>query len=169
MKNLSFNEYLAVAAGVVVIGGAFYLGSGRESDSVSLSSEAMEENSLNMLNVQDIINSAVEEGGLVAEDLKEGNGEQAVRGKLVTVHYTGRFLNGSTFDSSLSRGVPFQFILGSGQVIEGWEQGIEGMRVGGERLLVIPPELAYGDSARGPIPASSTLVFEVELLGVSAP
>ena len=109
------------------------------------------------------------ESGLTIEDIKIGSGEEAKNGMLVTVHYTGRLLNGRTFDSSLTRGEPFQFVLGAGQVIKGWDQGILGMKVGGERVLVIAPALAYGENNIGIIPPNSTLVFEVELLSVGRP
>ena len=85
----------------------------------------------------------------------------------VEVHYTGWLTDGSKFDSSLDRGVPFQFVLGRGQVIKGWDQGVDGMLVGGKRKLTVPPELGYGSRGfPGAIPPNSTLVFEVELLGV---
>ena len=100
------------------------------------------------------------------KDIAVGSGDIAVSGKEVTVNYTGVFSDGKKFDSSLDRGVPFTFKLGSGMVIKGWDIGIEGMKVGGKRILVVPPELGYGSEAYGPIPASSTLIFQVELLGV---
>ena len=95
-----------------------------------------------------------------------GKGAEAVNGKSVTVHYTGTLKDGTKFDSSVDRKEPFTFTLGSGQVIKGWEQGIQGMKVGGKRKLTIPAELAYGNNAVGAIPANSTLIFEVELLEV---
>jgi peptidylprolyl isomerase len=95
-----------------------------------------------------------------------GKGAEAVNGKSVTVHYTGTLKDGTKFDSSVDRKEPFTFSLGSGQVIKGWEQGIQGMKVGGKRKLTIPPELAYGANAVGAIPANSTLIFDVELLEV---
>lgn len=104
--------------------------------------------------------------GVVIEDLVVGNGAEAVSGKEVTVHYTGTLTNGTKFDSSIDRGEPFSFPLGAGMVIRGWDEGVVGMKVGGKRKLTIAPEYAYGDRAIGSIPANSTLVFEVELLGV---
>jgi FKBP-type peptidyl-prolyl cis-trans isomerase len=95
-----------------------------------------------------------------------GKGAEAVNGKAVTVHYTGTLKDGTKFDSSVDRKEPFTFTLGSGQVIKGWEQGIQGMKVGGKRKLTIPADLAYGNNAVGAIPANSTLIFEVELLEV---
>lgn len=99
-------------------------------------------------------------------NIAEGKGAEAVPGKRVSVHYTGTLTNGKKFDSSLDRGMPFQFLLGAGQVIPGWEQGIAGMKVGGKRKLTIPANLAYGERAVGPIPANSVLLFDVELMGV---
>lgn len=100
-------------------------------------------------------------------DHEVGTGAEATNGKRVSVHYTGTLTNGSKFDSSLDRGDPFQFVLGGGQVIKGWDQGVLGMKVGGKRRLTIPPDLGYGARGYPPvIPANSTLVFEIELLGV---
>lgn len=102
-----------------------------------------------------------------SKDITVGTGDIAVAGKEVTVNYTGVFAStGKKFDSSLDRGVPFTFTLGAGQVIKGWDIGVEGMKVGGKRILVIPPDLGYGPNDYGPIPGNSTLIFEVDLLGV---
>jgi FKBP-type peptidyl-prolyl cis-trans isomerase len=101
------------------------------------------------------------------EDLQVGSGDEAAAGKTVDVHYTGWLTDGSKFDSSLDRGKPFSFQLGAGNVIQGWDRGVAGMKVGGKRKLTIPPELGYGAGGFGNvIPPNSTLVFEVELLGV---
>jgi FKBP-type peptidyl-prolyl cis-trans isomerase FkpA len=107
-------------------------------------------------------------GGLVVDDVKPGEGAIATKGKTVSVHYTGRLTDGTKFDSSYDRGQPIDFPLGGGVVIKGWDQGIEGMKVGGKRKLTIPPELAYGarGTPGGPIPPNATLVFDVELVGV---
>jgi peptidylprolyl isomerase len=101
------------------------------------------------------------------EDVQVGTGAEAVAGKQVTVHYTGKLENGAKFDSSLDRNQPYTFELGSGEVIAGWDQGLLGMKVGGKRRLTIPPELAYGEQGFSDvIPPNATLIFEVELLDV---
>lgn len=101
-------------------------------------------------------------------DEKVGTGQEAKTGDTVTVNYIGTLTNGKKFDSSYDRKQPFTFTLGAGQVIQGWDQGVVGMKVGGKRKLTIPPELGYGDAPQGTIPANSTLVFEIELLSVTA-
>jgi len=105
--------------------------------------------------------------GMIIEILKEGQGPEAVNGKTAVVHYKGTLTNGKEFDSSYSRNMPFPFQLGAGRVIEGWDKGVLGMKVGEKRKLTIPPELAYKERGAGSqIPPNSTLVFEVELIEV---
>lgn len=107
------------------------------------------------------------DSGLKYEDLAEGDGAEAQAGQDVSVHYTGWLTDGSKFDSSLDRNDPFQFAVGKGMVIRGWDEGVQGMKVGGKRKLTIPPQLGYGaHGAGGLIPPNATLVFEVELLGI---
>jgi len=100
--------------------------------------------------------------GLIAQDEVLGAGAEAKSGDTVSVNYTGKLQDGTVFDTSVGK-APIEFPLGTGYVIPGWDQGIVGMKVGGKRLLIIPPDLAYGAQAYGPIPANSTLIFEVEL------
>jgi len=101
------------------------------------------------------------------DDIKIGTGATASNGDSVAVHYVGRLADGSEFDNSHKRGAPIEFTIGAGQVIAGWEEGIAGMQVGGERTLVIPPEKAYGDRGIGPIPGGATLTFTVELMSIN--
>ena len=105
------------------------------------------------------------ESGLQYRDLVVGTGEEARIGATAVVHYTGWLEDGTKFDSSVDRGVPFEFVIGRGQVIKGWDEGVGSMNVGGKRELIIPPDLAYGDRGAGSaIPPGATLKFEVELI-----
>ena len=103
---------------------------------------------------------------LSIEDLKVGEGKEVTGGDYITIHYAGTLENGKKFDSSYDRGEPFQTRIGVGEVIEGWDMGVAGMKVGGKRKLTIPSSLAYGDRDMGDIPPNSTLIFEVELLDI---
>lgn len=103
---------------------------------------------------------------LIVDDVTIGTGAAVAEGDTVTVHYTGRLQNGQEFDSSYSRGEPFTFTVGSDSVIAGWEQGVLGMQTGGERILIIPPRLAYGRDGYGPIPGNATLLFAIELIAI---
>jgi FKBP-type peptidyl-prolyl cis-trans isomerase FkpA len=105
--------------------------------------------------------------GLQYTDEQVGTGAEATTGKTAVVHYTGWLMDGTKFDSSVDRNQPFSFPLGAGQVIKGWDEGVVGMKVGGKRILVIPPQLGYGARGAGNvIPPNSTLKFEVQLLDV---
>ncbi len=103
---------------------------------------------------------------LIVQDQMMGTGVVAKVGDLVTVNYTGKFTDGTVFDTSVGKD-PYPFVLGAGAVIPGWDQGLQGMKVGGKRLLIVPPGLAYGAQGYGPIPPNATLVFEVTLVSVS--
>ncbi len=112
-------------------------------------------------------NAVTTASGLKYEELEVGTGATAKSGDPVTVNYTGWLTDGTKFDSSLDRSTPFNFTLGAGGVIAGWDEGVQGMKVGGTRLLVIPPTLGYGTQAYASIPANSTLIFEVQLVGIN--
>lgn len=112
---------------------------------------------------EDVIEQYPDE--LQVQDLAVGTGETAIAGMNVVVHYTGTLTTGQTFDSSLGKD-PLRFRLGARRVINGWDQGLLGLKVGGKRRLIIPPRLAYGDRVKGSIPPGSWLIFEVELLGI---
>ena len=111
-------------------------------------------------------NGAEEDGELIIEDREIGTGREAVPGKIISVHYTSTFEDGRLLDTTLERGFPLWFQLGVGQVIEGWDEGIPGMREGGRRILTIPPNLAYGSRGTSSVPGGSTLVFDVTLVEV---
>jgi FKBP-type peptidyl-prolyl cis-trans isomerase len=107
-----------------------------------------------------------EPSGLEWQEIETGRGPMASRGRTAVVHYTGWLANGSKFDSSRDRGKPFEFPVGAGRVIRGWDEGVQTMRQGGRRRLIVPPQLGYGGSGAGAIPANATLVFDVELVDV---
>lgn len=105
--------------------------------------------------------------GLKYIDQVEGSGPSPVTGKTVTVHYTGTLENGKKFDSSVDKGKPLSFVIGRGEVIKGWDEGLMTMKVGGKRKLIVPPQLGYGPQGNGPkVPPNSTLFFDVEMLGI---
>jgi FKBP-type peptidyl-prolyl cis-trans isomerase FkpA len=114
------------------------------------------------------IQTVTTDSGLQYQDIVVGTGAEAQPGSKVTVHYTGWLTDGTKFDSSVDRNKPYEFPLGAGRVIRGWDEGVSGMKVGGQRRLTIPPELAYGKDGMPPvIPGNATLIFDVELLDVS--
>ncbi|NTW26793.1 MAG: FKBP-type peptidyl-prolyl cis-trans isomerase [Candidatus Moranbacteria bacterium] len=105
--------------------------------------------------------------GLEIKTTQEGTGDRVIKsGDHISVHYTGKLTNGTVFDSSVTRGVPFDFTIGQGMVIAGWEQGFIGAKVGEKRTLTIPAEMGYGSRDMGTIPANSTLIFDVEVMGI---
>ena len=143
MKTLDTREWIAVIVATFVVGFFFIFGQGL----ISLfNSESSNKLQAKMENTPEVLK----------DDTVVGTGDEAVTGKRVVVHYTGRFVDGTVFDSSVERREPFQFVLGSGQVIKGWDEGIVGMRVGGKRILSVPPSLGYGANDYGPIPGGST-------------
>lgn len=103
---------------------------------------------------------------MVVDDIKIGTGPSVKEGDVVAVHYVGTLQGGQEFDNSKKRGSPFSFTVGAGQVIKGWDEGLVGMQVGGQRVLVIPPDKAYGEKGVGPIPGNATLVFSIELIEI---
>ncbi len=160
MKELNRNENIAVAVAITVVGVILLIGI----LNTLFSNSTQRESVVIEGNTEQILGS-----GLIIEDIILGQGEEAVDGLRVTAHYVGTLDDGTVFDSSVDRGVPFSFTLGIGQVIKGWDLGIVGMKVGGKRKLTIPANLAYGNRAIGVIPANSTLHFEVELIQVLNP
>lgn len=124
---------------------------------------------VNGLRASAIMDAADASGNLtkmVIDDIKLGEGAEVTNGDTVEVHYVGTLQNGQEFDSSKKRGEPFTFTVGEGMVIEGWEKGLVGMKVGGQRILVVPPNMGYGENGIGPIPGNATLVFSIELLAI---
>lgn len=150
MKTLDTREWIAVIVAVFVVGFFFIFGQGL----------------ISLFTTNKTQRAMVQAPQVSMEDTVLGTGAIAATGNRVVVHYTGKFIDGKVFDSSVERGEPFQFVLGAGQVIKGWDEGIVGMRVGGKRILSVPPEFGYGTNDYGPIPGGSALIFEVELLKV---
>ncbi len=153
MKNLNKEERIAVVVGIFIVGFFFIFG----------------QTALSIFKLNNQNNSIAKAPEVVVQNDVIGGGAVAEVGDRVTVNYTGRFVDGTVFDSSLTRHEPFSFNLGSGQVIKGWDKGIVGMREGGKRTISIPPELGYGTNDYGPIPGGSTLIFDIELLKVEKP
>ncbi|MBP6926207.1 MAG: FKBP-type peptidyl-prolyl cis-trans isomerase [Candidatus Pacebacteria bacterium] len=118
-------------------------------------------------NQQQVYENILADGKLKTQTTEKGSGAESKIGDKVTVNYTGMLENGTVFDSSIPRGEPFSFTLGDGRVIQGWELGVLGMKVGEKRRLNIAPELGYGDADLGSIPPNSTLIFDVELLAIN--
>lgn len=151
MNKMNKNQWIAVVVGLGLIAFIFY-------GNVFMSMFNPSNNQTNKV--------ATTQEGVQIQDEVVGTGDIAVAGDTISVNYSGKLDNGKVFDSSYDRGQPITFVLGVGQVIKGWDQGVVGMRVGGKRKLIISPEFGYGTSAYGPIPANSTLIFDVELMGV---
>jgi FKBP-type peptidyl-prolyl cis-trans isomerase FkpA len=158
MKPLSKKEWIAVAAAAVFVSYTLF-----GADIMRLfKKDTMNENQ----EPSSMVASNNNVGGVVINDIKVGNGLEAKKGQMVTVNYILALSDGKQIQNSKDFGQPFTFTLGAGQVIQGWEQGFAGMKVGGTRTIIIPPELGYGAQQAGPIPPNSTLVFTIELLDV---
>ena len=154
------NKIIALATVIILIGvGALFFYNKNKADICTVKQDKAADLKLN--------SQKMNKQGVEIEILKEGTGAIAKKGDTVSVHYVGVLENGAKFNSSVDRGTPFEFTLGSGQVIPGWDIGVEGMKIGETRKLTIPPELAYGSSGAGStIPPNATLIFQVELLGI---
>jgi len=176
MRNkMGLNEWLAVisslAVVVIIVFFSFKTSPVVQSRSGAdvIQSISAEVNNTNTMDFDKIINngdSYTDVKDLKIETVTPGDGETAVVGNTVSVHYSGFLTNGTKFDSSFDRNEPFEFTLGQGSVIAGWEQGVLGMKIGETRKLTIPSTLAYGERGTGPIPGNATLIFVVQLLGV---
>jgi peptidylprolyl isomerase len=187
MNKLNRNEWIGVVVAVVVVG--FFLGnlvyknnSTDQTATVSVSTDTTNNpattdqsqstavtpaDQINNTNqTTQVNNTNLNPTKLIITDTTLGTGTAAKAGDHVYVNYTGTLTDGTKFDSSYDRGAPIDFILGQGRVIKGWDQGLVGLKVGGKRHLIIPASLAYGSNAVGPIPANSTLVFDVELVSI---
>jgi FKBP-type peptidyl-prolyl cis-trans isomerase len=157
MKKLSKGEWVAVAAAIVFVGYTLF-----GNNIMSLFQQnTMSENSLG---AAASANPSNNNNGVITNDVTVGQGPEVKTGELVSVNYILSLSDGTVIQNSKDFGQPFKFTLGAGEVIPGWEMGFDGMRVGGVRTIVIPPELAYGNNQAGPIPPNSTLVFTIELL-----
>ena len=162
MRKLSKTEWVAVFAAVAFTGYTLF-GSSITALFTNPNTNQMDENAAAAINTGSNTGA-----GVLINDLTPGAGAEVKQGDLVTVHYILSLSDGTVLQNSKDFGQPFQFVLGRGEVIQGWEQGFAGMKVGGTRTMTIPPELAYGASQVGPIPPNSTLVFTVELVATEA-
>lgn len=158
-------KILIVICLTLVISLFFFGCSNKNQNNNTTNSNTIDEN--NQIQVSDSDQTyQKEEEKLKIEDLKTGDGVETKVGDTISVNYVGTLTNGTKFDSSYDRNQPFEFILGTNQVIKGWDIGVIGMKIGGKRKLTIPPDLGYGTNATGNIPANSTLIFEIELLEI---
>lgn len=144
---------------VIVVGGVIFL---IQNNNTSTSEPNLEEIPLEASQLEAL--SAIED--LMMVTLKEGAGDAVAPGQTAVVHYIGTLVDGTVFDSSLTRGEPFEFVVGAGQVIQGWDIGVQGMKLGEQRRLIVPASYGYGNRVVGPIPANSVLIFDVELLEI---
>lgn len=173
MKKLSLNQWVGVVLAIVIVSW-FFASNNMSMFSFNKNPNDTINNNKNMMTEENTNGAGVNMGAdnsLVMQDTLVGGGEMAVNGKSITANYTGMLQDGTVFDSSVGR-APFTFTLGAGMVIRGWDKGIEGMKVGGKRRLIIAPDMAYGSAGitapdgKVIIPENATLVFDVELLGV---
>jgi len=153
MKHLNRNQWIAVCAGLALLTYLLF------ADSLIGFFNQSSKNT----------NTQMSENSLTVQEVSVGTGAVAEAGDVLTVHYVGTLTDGRVFDSSRDTNTPFDFTLGMGSVIRGWDEGLVGMRVGGKRMLIIPPSYGYGAQGVGTIPPNSTLIFEVELLNVQKP
>ncbi len=175
MKKLNRNQWIAVFVSLVIV--IVFFTTGRDfvsffnsGNRAKLNTEQIIDSTSNEINTMDSTPSnsfSSSVSGFEIQDITVGAGLEAMAGKIVTVNYSGAFTDGRVFDSSYKRGTPFEFTLGAGQVIAGWDKGFDGMKVGGKRRLIVPPAFGYGPAGvPNLIPPNSILIFEVELLGV---
>jgi FKBP-type peptidyl-prolyl cis-trans isomerase len=157
MKKLSKKEGIAVGVGIIFVGYALFGGS---------IMNLFQKNNMNNSSAT-AISSSYSNNGVAIQDVSVGQGAEVKVGDIVSVNYILALADGTVVQNSKDFGQPFKFTLGAGEVIPGWEYGFVGMKVGGIRIITIPPELAYGANQAGPIPPNSTLVFTIELLDVS--
>ena len=166
MKKLSRKEYLAVGVALIVAFGLLFYGNyifSQNSSSPQKNLLTDESAAVSDALVPDGVSNA---DGLIIADTVVGAGAAVKSGDTISVNYTGTLADATKFDSSYDRGEPITFVAGSGQLIKGFDEGVIGMKVGGKRRLTIPPELGYGDRDVGPIPANSTIVFDVQLVKI---
>lgn len=179
MKKLTQNEILGLFAGIAVVGLTFlgtYLhpltggGIATTEDTASIvtltDSASLPAAAGQALRDTDAVSRTGAAKKLIIEDITLGTGDAVVSGDTARVHYIGTLQDGKQFDNSYTKGTPFTFKVGAGEVIAGWDKGIVGMKKGGKRVLVIPSDLAYGNRSLGPIPSGSTLIFVVELIDI---
>lgn len=155
MQKLSKKEWIAVAVSIVFVGYTLFGGS-----IINL----FQQGSMDTNQEAQVAGAANTPSGIITNDVVVGSGAEVKSGQLVSVNYILTLADGTPIQNSKDFGVPFQFTLGAGEVIPGWEQGFSGMKVGGVRTIIIPPEMGYGANQAGPIPPNSTLVFTIELL-----
>ena len=159
MKKLSKKEWVAVGVAVVFVGYTLFGGS---------ITSLFQKNSMSENSTASVANSEpLNNNGVIINDVVVGQGVEVKSGQLVSVHYILSLSDGTVIQNSKDLGQPFKFTFGANEVIPGWEMGFAGMKVGGVRTIIIPPELAYGSNQAGPIPPNSTLVFTIELLDVT--